>query len=118
MRTDGTSADQAYGWSCIGLEAESFVAARERFQEIYGQLSNSIVTTSGQKTFILTGVYETPAEEKKCTHVVFSLLPGVGDMKRVKVGLSLHQVGKKWSILLSVNDRENPDDAKGAVTVN
>jgi hypothetical protein len=39
-------------------------------------------------------------------------------MKRLKVGLSLHQVGSKWRIMLSVNDRVNPDDVQGAVTVN
>ncbi|HVU53968.1 MAG TPA: hypothetical protein VHD83_02895 [Puia sp.] len=114
----GTTSDEGYSWTCIVMDSESFVMARDRFQEIYRQLSNSIVTTSAQKTFILNGVYEAPDEEKKYTHVVFSLLPGVGDMKRVKVGLSLHQVGKKWRIMLSVNDRENPDEAQGAVTVN
>ena len=114
----GTISNEGYAWNCIVLDSESFTAARDRFQQIYNQLSNSIVTTSAQKTFILSGVYETPDEAKKCTRVVFSLLPGVGDMKRLKVGLSLHQVGNKWRIMVSVNDRDNPDDVQGAVTVN
>lgn len=114
----GTATDEGYAWNCIVLDSASFAAARDRFQEIYGQLSNSIITTSAQKTFILNGGYEAPEEAKKCTRVVFTLLPGVGDMKRLKVGLSLHQVGSKWRIMLSVNDRVNPDDVQGAVTVN
>jgi len=114
----GTTSNEGYAWNCIVLDSESFTAARDRFQQIYNQLSNSIVTTSAQKTFILSGVYETPDEAKKCTRVVFSLLPGVGDMKRLKVGLSLHQVGNKWRIMVGVNDRDNPDDVQGAVTVN
>jgi len=113
----GTTSGEGYTWNCIVLDSESFTVARDRFQEIYSQLSNSIITTNAQKTFILSGGYETPDEAKKCTRIVFSLLPGVGDMKRLKVGLLLHQVGDKWRIMLRVNDR-NTDDAQGAVTVN
>jgi len=114
----GTTSDEGYAWSCVVMDSETFTVARDRFQEIYSQLSNSIVTTGAQKTFILNGQYETPDEGKKCTRVVFTLLPGVGDMKRLKVGLSLHQVGDSWRIMLSVNDRDNQDDVQGAVTAN
>jgi hypothetical protein len=113
----GTASDEGYTWNCIVLDSESFTVARDRFREIYSQLSNSIITTTAQKTFILSGGYETPDEGKKCTRIVFSLLPGVGDMKRLKVGLFLHQVGGKWRIMLCVNDR-NTEDVQGAVTVN
>lgn len=106
----GATSNEGYTWNCIVLDSESFTVASDRFHEIYSQLSNSIVTTSAQKTFILSGVYETPDEGKKCTRVVFSLLPGVGDMKRLKVALSLHQEGERWRIMLSVNDRSNLDD--------
>ena len=75
------------GWACTVLETGSFETAKSRFSEIYAQLSNSIITSSNQKTFILTGQYEAPAEDRKSTHVVFSLLPGVGDMKNLKVDL-------------------------------
>jgi hypothetical protein len=114
----GSASNDGYSWTCTVLDSESFAVAREKFHEIYAQLSNSIVTTSAQKTFILTGVYEAPVEDKKLTRVVFSLLPGVGDMKRLKVALSLHQVGNTWKIMLSVNDRDSQDDVQGVVTVN
>ncbi len=110
--------DEGYGWTCTVLEAETFEQAKYRFREIYGQLTNSIVTTSGQKTFILSGQYEEPTREKKRTQVVFSLLPGVGEMKKLKVDLSVCQDGKGWKIDLSVNDQALKEDVQNAVTVN
>jgi hypothetical protein len=114
----GTASGEGCTWNCVVMDSETFVIAKDKFEEIYTQLSNSIVTTGAQKTFILSGGYEIPDEGKKCTRVIFSLLPGVGEMKRLKVGLSLHQVGALWRITLSVNDRDNPNEVQGEVTVN
>jgi hypothetical protein len=110
-----SSGSQGSGWSCVVLQTKSFTEARERFSTIFGQLSNSIITTGGQKTFILSGQYETPTEDRKSTAIVFSLLPGVGDMKKVKVELALNQENNVWKIQLSVEDRE---EAQGALTSN
>jgi hypothetical protein len=110
--------DEGYGWTCTVMEAESFEQVRDKFKEIYGQLTNSIVTTSGQKTFILSGQYEEPTREKKRTQVVFSLLPGVGEMKKLKVDLSVCQDGKGWKMDLSVNDQSLKEEVQNAVTVN
>jgi hypothetical protein len=110
-----STGSQPSGWSCVVLETRSFAEARERFATIYGQLSNSIITAGGQKTFILSGQYETPAEDHKSTCIVFSLLPGVGDMKKLRVELALKQVQNEWKIELSVEDRP---EAQGAITAN
>ncbi|HWK02231.1 MAG TPA: hypothetical protein VNS58_01285 [Puia sp.] len=110
--------DEGYGWTCTILEAGSFESVKEKFREIYGQLTNSIVTTNDQKTYILSGQYEEPVQEKKHTQVVFSLLPGVGEMKKLKVELSLCQAGKGWKIALSVNDQELKEEVQNAITVN
>jgi hypothetical protein len=110
-----SSGSQASGWSCVVLQTKSFTEARERFSTIYGQLSNSIITTGGQKTFILSGQYEAPTEDRKSTAIVFSLLPGVGEMKKVKVELALRQEQSEWKIELCVEDR---DEAQGALTSN
>ncbi len=112
------SRDEGYGWTCTTLETGNFEQVKEKFREIYGQLHNSIVTTSGQKTFILSGQYEEPDQEKKHTQVVFSLLPGVGEMKKLKVELCLCQAEKGWMISLSVNDQEPKDPVQNAITVN
>ena len=104
-----------YDWSCVILETKSFSDARDRFAVIYGQLSNSIITAGGQKTYILSGQYESPVEEKKYTCIVFSLLPAVGQMKKLKVELRLRQEPSGWKIELSVDNR---DEAQGAITSN
>lgn len=97
---------EASDWNCTVLETADFGAASSRFAEIYNQLSNSIITTEGQKTFILNGQYEVPSQTKKYTGVMFSLLPGVGDMKRLHVELSLDERQESWIVTINVSDQE------------
>lgn len=111
----GAVASEGYSWTCTVLEAESFDKARQRFHDVFGELSNSIITLGTQKTFILNGQYEDPTLDKKSCRVVFSLLPGVGDMKKLRVELLLRQEDNGYKILLSVRDH---DPMLGAVTVN
>ena len=109
--------NEDYSWTCAVSGIEGFDKAKNRFREIFGQISNSIITTTGQKTFILTGQYEEPAEEKKCTRIVFSLLPGVGEEKKLKVELSMHEESNAWKITLSVYDGDLKDQ-QGSITAN
>lgn len=107
------------GWSCTILETPDFATAGPRFSEIYGQLSNSVISTEGQKAFILSGQYETPSEDRKFTRISFSLLPGVGDMKKLKVDLCLFQdAGGTWRIVLIVTDQEPKDEDQWATAAN
>ena len=103
------------GWACTVLETPSFETAKGRYAEIFGQLSNSIINSSSQKTFILSGQYEVPSQDHKSSHVLFSLLPGVGDLKNLRVDLSLVQDGQVWKIYLSVQDGNS---TQGAMTSN
>jgi len=112
------SSSEDYSWICAVFEAADFEQAKNKFLEIYGQISNSIITTAGRKTFILTGQYETPLREQKCTHILFSLLPGVGDVKKLKVELSLRKEARGWKIALSVYDHDPKEEMEGAVTAN
>jgi hypothetical protein len=107
-----TTSGPGSGWTCSVLETPDFDSARTRFAEIYDQLSNSIITTVGQKTFILNGQYETPSQDKKYTQVMFSFLPGVGDMKRLHVGLTLNQTEQGWVVALNVSDKEPREIAR------
>lgn len=109
---------QASGWTCTVLETKSFEEAKQRFATMYGELSNSIITAPGQKTYILSGQYEVPAEERKTTRIVFSLLPTVGELKKLKVELALRQEGDRWRIQLIVQDKDPRDEAQGAFTAN
>ena len=99
--TGGTGLD----WRCIVLKTADFNEARNRFAEIYDQLSNSIITTEKQKTFILNGQYEAPTQDRKYTEVLFSLLPGVGEMKRLHVDLTLNAADQGWVVVLNVSDQ-------------
>lgn len=94
------------GWSCTVLQTTDFNVAQARFSEIYGQLSNSIISTVEQKTYILNGQYEAPARDRKYTQVLFSLLPGVGQMKRLKVELTLDEQDRNWILTVNVSDRD------------
>ena len=100
--TTGTGSD----WHCTVLQTADFNEAQTLFAEIYKQLSNSIITTVEQKTFILNGQYTTPAQDRKFTQVIFSLLPGVGEMKRLHVQLTLDAAGQGWVVALNVSDED------------
>jgi hypothetical protein len=116
--TVASPGSEGSGWICTVLETHSFEEAKSKFSAIYGQLSNSIITTAGQKTFILCGQYENPAENKKTTCINFSLLPCVGEMKKLKVELSLEENSNGWEILLCVEDKDAKEEAQGAITSN
>lgn len=113
-----STGSQPTGWACTVLETRSFEEAKQRFAAIYSELSNSIITATGQKTYILSGQYEVPVAEKKSTYIVFSLLPGVGALKRLKVELALRQDGDTWKIQLIVQDKDPRDDGQGSFTAN
>jgi hypothetical protein len=98
------SGTQGSGWTCAVLQTSSFEEASARFSEIFGQLNNSIVTATGQKTFILSGQFESPLPDKKDNSVTLTLLPGVGEMKKLRVQVSLHQEGQEWTLSIGVSD--------------
>jgi hypothetical protein len=109
--------DDQSSWTSAVLETGDFDQAKQKFLEIYGQIRNSIITIAGQKTFILTGQYE-DSGEKNFTHVVFSLLPRVGEVKKLKVELSLRREPKGYKIALSVYDHDPKEVSPGAITAN
>ncbi|GGB10293.1 hypothetical protein [Puia dinghuensis] len=103
------SGTQGSGWTCNVLRTADFDQAKARFSEIYNQLSNSIISAAGQRTFILSGQYETPTPDKKENEVVLTLLPGVGDMKRLRVELTLREDAQDYIVTISVNDGDLRD---------
>jgi hypothetical protein len=107
-----------YSWGCTLMKTEDFATARNKFREIYGQIRNSIIKIHGEKPFILNGQYDAPSEEKKFTTIIFELLPSVGEMKKVKIDLSLQYEMTGWKVSLSVYDRDRKDDEQGVVTGN
>jgi hypothetical protein len=115
-RTNEGAGDE-YSWSCALTETGGFERANIKYKEIFDQLHNSIVTSHDQKTFILTtGQYEAPASDKRFSHTVFSLLPGVGKEKKLRVELSLSQENKGWKIALRVYDHDQAGEIRVAST--
>ena len=100
---------EAYTWQCVILETGSYENAKARFNELYNQIKNTIVKMDGEKPFILNGKYESPADDRKSTSIIFQLLPATGTMQRLKVELLLLQIRNEWKITLAVYE----DDGKG-----
>lgn len=107
-----------YSWSCTALKTEDFIEAKDKFREIYGQVENTIIKIEGEKPFIITGQYETPSENKKETHIIFELLPATGEIRKLKIELSLQSEIKSWKVSLGVSDNNWKDDEQGAITGN
>lgn len=110
--------DPAQRWSCTLSQLDNFDQARTRFKDLYSQLSNSIIRSNAQKTFILSGQYEEPDPAKKQALVQFGLLPAVGDLRKLHVLLIMNQQGSSWNISLSVDDQTAREETQGVVTTN
>lgn len=110
------ASNDVYSWGCTLIRTGDFNTAKNKFREIFSQIKNSIIKIQGEKPFILNGQYEAPSEEKKFTSVIFDLLPSVGEMKKVKVDLSIQYEIIEWKVSLSVYDHTN--DEQGAVNGN
>lgn len=98
------SNNDSYSWSCIAFENKDFNQARSKFKEIYEQIENTIVKIDGEKPFIVSGQYRVPQEDRKMTSIVFDLLPAVGDMKKMKIELSIQNTTGNWKVALNVYD--------------
>jgi len=110
--------NEVYSWNCLVFENENFDEVKNKFKELFGQIKNSIVKIGGGRPYILTGQYSDPSEEKKFTTVLFELLPSAGDMKNLKVDLSIQYVITGWKISLSVYDHEKKDFEQNEMTSN
>jgi hypothetical protein len=107
--------NDSYSWSCTAFTTRDFNLARGRFKEIFDQIENTIIKVEGQKPFIISGQYRTPVEERKSTEIVFELLPAVGEMKKLKIELSLQQVVSDWKVAINIYDGDNKDDGSTAI---
>jgi hypothetical protein len=101
---------EIYSWKCLLLESEDFELASKKYKDLFDQLKNSIIKIDGQKPFILNGSYEVPTEEKKFTTTAFYLLPAApGELKKLKVELSLEFYVTEWKLALLVYDQEEEE---------
>lgn len=107
---------EVYSWKCVMIESETFNSAKSKYTELYNQIRNTIVKMEGEKPFILNGKYETPADDRKMTSIVFELLPAIGQMQKLKVDLTLEQTMSNWKITLAVYNVEHKNDGSTDLT--
>ena len=94
-------------WKAELYESASFSEAKDKYQDLFGQIRNTIIKIEGEKPYILNGQYQIPAEQKRSHSVVFNMLPSVGGMQHVKVELLLVREGTSWKINLVIYDQDN-----------
>ena len=99
---------EIYSWKCVLLESEDFETVLKKYKEVYNQLKNSIIKLDGNKPFILNGTYVDPTEEKRYTASPFSLVPASGELKKIKVELTMEYLVTEWKVSLLVYDQ--PDE--------
>jgi hypothetical protein len=102
---------EIYSWKCVLLESEDFQTVSKKYKEIYNQVKNSIIKLDGNKPFILNGTYQDPTEEKRYTASPFSLVPASGDLKKLKVELTIEYLVTEWKVSLLVYDQPEEDVA-------
>ncbi len=108
------SSNEVYSWSCTALNTRDFATARAKFKEIYEQIENTIIKIDGQKPFILSGQYHTPTDLRNINTILFDLLPAVGDMKSLKIELSLEKDLALWKVKLNVYDGDHKSETATA----
>lgn len=106
-----SSSKSALYWRAELMQTSNFDQARMLYKDIYNQVRNSIIKIEGEKPYILNGQYDIPDERKRFHSVVFSMLPSVGEMQKLKVELSLVQQSAAWKVIIVVHDQ----DTKGQV---
>ena len=96
----------ALAWKAELFESSSFHEAKEKYQDLFAQIRNTIIKIEGEKPYILNGQYEIPAQEKRFHSVVFNMLPAVGGMQKVKVELSLVRQSSAWKVNILIYDQD------------
>jgi hypothetical protein len=103
--------NETYSWSCTALSIRDFATAKNKYQEIYDQIENTIIKVDGQKPFIVSGQFHIPYETRKANNIVFELLPAVGEMKSLKIDLSLEKDVTGWKVVINVYDGDHKTES-------
>src|SRR5688572_8806394 len=92
-------------WQALLLTTENFNDAKKKFRSLYNQLNNLAVNSSR-----LTGVYESPEEERKFTNVIFSFASPDESNRKLKVEIVMESEMMDWNVKVLVYEREREDD--------
>ncbi len=105
---------QLLSWQSVVYAVSDFEQARNRFEETFNQIKNTIIRAQGEKAVIVNGMFINPSADQTYTIIQFDLLPPSGLMQKVNIDLAMENTGTQWQIVLSVYDKERNSNA-GAV---
>ena len=100
---------QILSWQSVVYSGTAFTAAKNRFEELFNQIKNTIIKPEGEKAVIVNGLYRDPSEDKTFNTIQFDLMPATGLMQKVNIDLMLENTGTQWKIILSVSDKERKE---------
>ena len=102
------------GWRAELFESEEFDDANKQYKDVFNQIKNTIVKIDGEKSYILSGHFQTPDERKRYHSTFFTLIPSSGQLQKIKVELVLQYQIPLWKISLSIYDRDRDDTERGS----
>ncbi len=102
-------------WQALLLTTEDFEEAKKKFKSVYNQLNNLSAKMEEGVYLRLKAPYESPAEEKKFTSIIFSVDNGSTTLKKLKVELGMEYELLEWKVKVMVYEREREDDERGEI---
>jgi hypothetical protein len=94
-----------YSWQALMLTTDNFESARRKFRSLYNELNNL-----NRGSTLLKGSYESPAEEKSFTSVVFSFNPLRGSLEKLRVEINMEAEGMDWRVKVLVYEKVNESE--------
>ena len=91
---------KAISWKCTLYYSKNLIEVENRYEGLFNRLNNSIIRSSSDKPFILSGKYKSPSHRQN-TVTRFKLLPSTGDMKDVQIDIILEE--ENYQDILSVH---------------
>ena len=102
-------------WEALMLTTEDFDKAKQKYKSLYNQIQN-LVIRFGQSSYKVKGDYESPAEEKKFTAVLFTFEPLHETGGKLKIELTMQYIEPmEWKVKLLIYDKEREDDERGRI---
>jgi hypothetical protein len=102
--SQSNSSRKTMSWKAELVTSSNFSEASTKYTDLYNQIKNTIIKIQGSKPYILNGQYAAPEKSKSYQAVVFDMLPSAGELQKIKVEISLEQVGSNWKLQLSIYD--------------
>jgi len=101
---------EIYSWKCVMLETDNFDEVTKKYKALYDEIRNSIIKLDGNKPFILNGAFVDPTQEKRFMATAFTLVPASGELKKLKVELTLEYLVTEWTLSIVVYDKPGEEE--------